>query len=139
MQINKNGWRFCKIHSFCCELQLLRLEMENYFIHMDVAASLTVPHLIGRDLQQAYGVLNGQWLTNVGLQMINCLWFVDITLLAWLSKCINTKFVYSSTTVYKQCRYAKLPNNASTINPMNDCSLTALKIHIDDVLKQYTL
>ena len=39
------------------------------------------------------------------------------------------------TTVYKLCRNAKLPNNASTIIPMPDCFVTALKIHIDDVLK----
>ena len=51
----------------------------------------------------------------------------------WLSKCINTRFVCSSTTVYKLCRYAKLPNKASAINPMTDYFLTALKIHIDDV------
>ena len=31
--------------------------------------------------------------------------------------------------------YAKLLNNASTINPMPDLFLTALKIHIDNVLK----
>ena len=50
-----------------------------------------------------------------------------------LPKCINTKFVVSSTTVYKLCRYVKLPNNASTINPMPDYFLTAFKIDIDDV------
>ena len=36
----------------------------------------------------------------------------------WLPKCINTKFVCNSTTVYKLGRYAKLPNSASTRNPI---------------------
>ena len=52
-----------------------------------------------------------------------------------LPKCINTKFVCSLTTVYKLCKYAKLPNIASTINPMPGCFLIASKIHFDDVLK----
>ena len=52
----------------------------------------------------------------------------------YLPRSINTKFVCSSSTVYKSCGYANYPNNASTINPIPDCFLTALKIHIDDVL-----
>ena len=40
-----------------------------------------------------------------------------------LPNCINTRFVCNSTTVYKLSSYAKLPNNASTINPMPDCIL----------------
>ena len=55
--------------------------------------------------------------------------------IGWLAKCINTKFVYSSTAVYELCRYAKLPNNASNINPMPDWFLTKLKEHIDCVLQ----
>ena len=56
-----------------------------------------------------------------------------------LPKCINTKFIYTSTTVFILRRYAKLSNNASTINPMPDCYLIGLKIHIDDVIKYNTL
>ena len=52
-----------------------------------------------------------------------------------LSKCINTEFVCSSTKLYKLCWQARLPNNASTINPMPNCLLTALKIHVDDFLE----
>ena len=36
-------------------------------------------------------------------------------------------YMQFSTTVYKLCRYAKLPHSASTINPMPDCFLAALK------------
>ena len=48
-----------------------------------------------------------------------------------LSKCIDT------VLIHKLCRFAKILNNALTINPKPDRFLTALKIHIDDVLKQY--
>ena len=39
----------------------------------------------------------------------------------------------ATSTVTKP--YAKLPNKASTINPMSDRFLTALEIYMDDVLK----
>ena len=47
----------------------------------------------------------------------------------------STKFVCSSTTIYKLSGYTNLLNNASTINQMSYDFITPLKIHIDDVLK----
>ena len=45
------------------------------------------------------------------LQLTHCRIWRTKSQEGWLSKCINTKFVYCSTTVYKLCRYAKLPNS----------------------------
>ena len=43
-------------------------------------------------------------------------------------------FVFSSTMVYTLQRYTTLPNSASTTNPLPDCFLDALKIHILNIL-----
>ena len=47
------GWVHLKVKKnllnlfLCCEVQLFRLEMKYYFIHMAATTGLTVPHSIG--------------------------------------------------------------------------------------------
>ena len=68
---------------------------------------------------------------------------------AGFTHCFGIKFSFDALAAFQnasiQSLYAVLnyvdmqsyqkKKNASTINPMPDCFLTALKIHIDDVLK----
>ena len=67
---------------FCYELQLFRLEMEYYFMHIAVVGSLTLPLSIAAIFVHSFwcmGPYVGNGITNVGLQMLNCLPFVGIT------------------------------------------------------------
>ena len=56
--------------------------MEYCFIQVADAGDLTVPHSIEpiRALFRVYGAVSLQCHPNVGLQKVNCLWFVGITL-----------------------------------------------------------
>ena len=57
--------------------------MEYYFIHMAAAASVTIPFSIEPILLLLFECMRsylGNGITNVDLQMLNCLWFIGITL-----------------------------------------------------------
>ena len=61
---------------------LFRLKMEYYFIHMPAAAGLIVPYLSGLifvHFFECMGSYLGYGIMKIGLQMLNCLWFVTIT------------------------------------------------------------
>ena len=69
---------------FCLEVQSFRLEMEYYFIQMAASAGLTVPHSGGPISKHFFECLEpylGNGITDVSLQMLNCLWMVCITLI----------------------------------------------------------
>ena len=54
-QLNQIEQKWFEILSnlvFCCEVQLFRLEMKYYFIHIATASSFTVPHSVGRKKNQ---------------------------------------------------------------------------------------
>ena len=64
-------------------MQLFRLEMEYYFIHMAAAVGLTA--LTSFDRIQISWIFSihsyvGNGIMNTGLQILNCLQFIGITL-----------------------------------------------------------
>ena len=64
----------CQFDYFCCEVQLLRLVMEYYFIQMASAASLTVSHSTEIVFVQFFICMRSNLdngFTNIGLLMFN--------------------------------------------------------------------
>ena len=64
-------------------IQLFRLEMGFYFIHMAGTAGLTALNSIGPIFMNVFRCMEshlGNGITKVDLQILNCHWFAGITL-----------------------------------------------------------